>query len=276
MKGIAHQFMSRQGVVDELEACQLAVEKYFGSRRALPADPTRLAASRGIAVEQKRNTPFEGMIERDCFGAARIVVKDCLNSLCSRFTVAHELGHWVLQEEILGQTGGKLFRGLAASSGEVAEEERLANLVAAEILMPCEDLTNVYRRHRAKSFLSVICDAFRVSRMAAIRRLADVSGSNFVLLQLVPYQFRDVGSAAEIDDAVYASARRSTLFDRDHTRLNWRLPFRMLVGVREVDLELRTPKGSLNGRFQLESRSSPIPTVYAVCEFEKWPSESAA
>jgi Zn-dependent peptidase ImmA (M78 family) len=97
-----------------------------------------------------------------------------------RFTIAHEISHYLIHQNLL-QTKGQLDRKTTYESPEEVAIEQEADRTAAGILMP-EDLVNKYfdkmkwtklTRFTA-SMISDIAEAFRVSREMAVTRLRDL------------------------------------------------------------------------------------------------------
>jgi hypothetical protein len=86
-----------------------------------------------------------------------------------RFTIGHEVGHWVLHR----RTGA----GLYCRSGSVAEAEKLhvppaeeeANVFAAALLMPADLVRRAYARRRGD--FAALCAMFGASGAAMGRRL---------------------------------------------------------------------------------------------------------
>lgn len=76
-----------------------------------------------------------------------------------KFTVAHELGHWVLHEDKIRQDPQKtvLFR-MALGAANKDPLEREANAFAAELLVPME----MFEKNKDKS-VSQLADIFQVS-----------------------------------------------------------------------------------------------------------------
>jgi len=275
---IIKQFIDSQGACDEYDACRSVIRKHFPEleENGDEVDPVALISSKKIEIDRRDDIPYEGMIERDGQGQARVTLRRSLNRRRLRFTAAHELGHWLIQEELCGSMEGQLFRGVSATSSEVAEEETLANLFAAEILMPCGGFRKTYEQSYGVSPLSTLCRKYAVSRTAAIRRLAEVCEKHFVMLQIIPYMLRDEGTAAEIDDAVYATSKGPALFDRNRTELKIRVPFSILRDSGEVDLDINSPKGLISSSFTIESRKEPIPTIFALTQLDEWPNDKCS
>jgi len=84
-----------------------------------------------------------------------------------RFTLAHELGHWVCQ--CLDGRGAPMFcrqQDLAASADRSLERE--ANVFAAELVMPEPEVRAAFARHRD---VKELAEAFGVSPLAMQWRL---------------------------------------------------------------------------------------------------------
>jgi len=269
---LTQDLVRQVGSRDEFEACRQIVHKYFGHylKRGEAADVKRIAAAVGIDVEYVRETPYEGCIERDGFGRARVRIRSGLNKRRERFTLAHELGHWALQEQMLGTCEGKLFRGISVNDQEMREEESLANLIAAEILLPRESVASCFRSDAIHESLNRICREHVVSRTMALRRVSDVTEHNIAVLQIMPYEFDDFGSRAQIDDAMFATSRSGTLFARESTTLCQRIRYRDLLKGRRHRIEILCPKGFIASEFECLHRDTPAPHCYCISLVESW------
>ncbi|MDQ3076915.1 MAG: ImmA/IrrE family metallo-endopeptidase [bacterium] len=90
-----------------------------------------------------------------------------------RFSIAHELGHFILHNTEIVELG-KLNR----DGDSIMEEE--ADALAAEILMPKELIEDYIRNENedteviSKSLIEKIADKFKVSRVVAIIRLREL------------------------------------------------------------------------------------------------------
>ena len=271
-RGLIGEFIRSQGSEDEFDACRHAVAKHLGDKlRPGAVDLLEVAHAKGLHVERRSDLPYEGMIERDQDGSARITLRRGLNRRRERFTLAHELGHWLLQQEMLGTVAGRLFRGVSRDTAELRDEERLANLLAAEILVPVDQLRMLFAQRSKLQALLSVCRVFGVSRTMAVRRIADVCDQAIVLLQIVPYLFKRLDTLAEIDDAIYATAREATLFDRQRSRLSERFSYSDLLDKEVMVLQVRSPKGLIAASFELNHRPQPIPHTFGLACLDKWP-----
>src|SRR5262249_27371983 len=159
---------------------------------------------------------YEGALSWDSNHKATITVSNRSSWRRQRFTVAHELGHWILQRELLGKTTDPLFRGLSTNRKEVKEEERLANLLADAVRLPGEwVLQDAVEGAVGLQTVKRLVRKYSVSRMAALRRLADLIGRKMLYLNVVPTYFDDFDSPAEVDEAVYLRPRTGTLAARE-------------------------------------------------------------
>ena len=104
-----------------------------------PVPVEELAVAMGISL---RFEPFtgemSGLLHRTS-GGATIGVNSAHASTRQRFTVAHELGHYLLHNDELHVDEGFLFRDARAATA-THEQEIEANQFAANLLMPAEFL----------------------------------------------------------------------------------------------------------------------------------------
>lgn len=91
-----------------------------------------------------------------------------------RFTIAHEIGHYLLHRDVGPFEDGLLFRREA----QFNPREREANEFAALLLMPEMETQNVYRQN---GNILDVAKAFGVSRQAAQYRLDNISGNLGIL-----------------------------------------------------------------------------------------------
>ncbi len=94
-----------------------------------------------------------------------------------RFTIGHEVGHWVLHRERAATAGGVFCRHAAVEAEVVrpalAPEEQEANAFAAELLMPAAMVRRCYEvlKARGEDPFAVLCHLFGSSQAAMGRRL---------------------------------------------------------------------------------------------------------
>lgn len=101
----------------------------------LPVDVLAIAAAFGLRAYRARQWPGDvsGMIARDEVGGYKIYTNAAHNFRRRRFTIAHEISHWILHRDDIGDgiIDDALYRSSLNDKMEVQ-----ANKLAAEILMP--------------------------------------------------------------------------------------------------------------------------------------------
>lgn len=95
-----------------------------------------------------------------------------------RFTIAHELGHYILhskeQPVFIDRTPKIMYRDITSTTGEV-HREREANAFAASLLMPRKLVVNTIERlTNDSSLIQNLAKEFSVSEQAMAYRLANL------------------------------------------------------------------------------------------------------
>lgn len=146
-----------------------------------PVDVERIARNLGILV---RRTPTDddisGFLLRDAGGRAVIGVNTLHHPNRQRFTIGHEIGHFILHpqgEMHVDRTVIKL-RDRASSQGEDLEEIE-ANAFAAELLMPFGFLSRDLERLPPIDFhddrrMQQLAKSYQVSVQAMTNRLVSL------------------------------------------------------------------------------------------------------
>lgn len=138
----------------------------------VPVNLEALISALGIKFERDLGLPADiaGKLQRDQTAAAgyRIVINGRDNSKRQRFTMAHEIAHYVLHRDLLenGLVDDALYRSSLSD-----DYERQANRFAAQILLPAPALKAAYRSNKA---LSSLAQAFNVSDAALRIRLSEL------------------------------------------------------------------------------------------------------
>lgn len=118
---------------------------------------------------------FDGMLEHSA-GKFHIFINTAKhnNAQRHRFSFAHELGHYFIDEHSIALAQG-LSAGHCSQTGFLSERivEREADLFAASLLMPESRIISVYRKRREFSFGTIesISRAFQVSILSAMYRI---------------------------------------------------------------------------------------------------------
>jgi hypothetical protein len=135
-----------------------------------PVDVLGMAQALGLSVDMQAplSPEISGRITRTSAEppAYRIEVNGAHSERRKRFTLAHEIAHYLLHRDLIGDgiEDDALYRSHLSN-----ENEAEANRLAARILMPPELVLKIYRAG-VKS-LSGLCGAFEVSEEAMRIRL---------------------------------------------------------------------------------------------------------
>ena len=135
-----------------------------------PVHVVPIAESLNVPIYKNFDFPnnLSGLIKREDDDSYSIHVNGNHPSTRQRFTMAHELAHFVLHKDQIGDgiTDDYLYR-----SGMSNAAEREANQLAADILMPRHLLTS---EHREGMTVDQLADLFWVSRMSMDIRLGEI------------------------------------------------------------------------------------------------------
>lgn len=147
-----------------------------------PIDVEEIARSLGLkVVRQPFDGNLSGMLQRQDGGAV-VGVNSLHSKVRQRFTIAHEIGHFVLHR-------GRTFidevrvdyRDERASAGTYRQEIN-ANSFVAELLMPADMVRNAVTHlldsgldASESEFVAVLADEFRVSSEAMSHRLTNLA-----------------------------------------------------------------------------------------------------
>ncbi|MDI9314055.1 MAG: ImmA/IrrE family metallo-endopeptidase [Hydrotalea sp.] len=141
------------------------------------------AVGKGIANELKVDAiDISGMIEKKGNSYIITINKDHPKTR-QRFTIAHELGHFILHKDKIDSSEGGLVDNILfrAGSTSVARDhigaqttprmEAQANQMAADILMPFSKILEVSKRGGGKKSIEEMAQEFKVSTLAMAIRL---------------------------------------------------------------------------------------------------------
>ncbi|WP_420238023.1 ImmA/IrrE family metallo-endopeptidase [Telmatobacter bradus] len=135
----------------------------------VPVDVIRMAEVLGLKVWQQEMDGYSGLIKKDPkhggLAGYSIIVNKLDHRPRQRFTIAHEVGHFLLHRDRIGDglKDDALYR-----SGLSTREEVEANKLAAMILMPFHLLD---REVKAGISVQDLADKFGVSKQAMSIRL---------------------------------------------------------------------------------------------------------
>ncbi len=253
---------SKFGGENEVELCHLCARQYFGELETIDraVDVRALVKSAGIAIRESNAGKFEGMFEWDNSGKETITLARSGSENRRRFTAAHELGHWLLRQTVLKGAAGVRYR--SNDRGRASEEERLANLLAAEILMPLPAMMRLLSFQKITNRLvRQLSGRFGVSRQAFLRRIPQILNTTLIYLNVVPNRFKDATSHAIVDEAIYIVPGEGPFSDRDNVRLIRRISFAELLRQSSPSLGVKTSHGNLFATFDALAYNEPIPNA---------------
>ena len=154
------------------------IHEQAGQRHA-PFDPVAAAQKLGLQVfnSEFRNHGTSGVFKKGASGGYEIHVDRSSPRRRARFTVAHELGHFVLHKdevEAVVDSDVNMYRRRSAGREEDPadrQREYQANMFAVEFLMPEEKVREAYR---VTDDLTRLADVFDVSEEAMGYRVNDL------------------------------------------------------------------------------------------------------
>lgn len=143
-----------------------------GYRQQLAVDVYGLATSLNLLVTECELEPdISGMIEPldDTF---HITVNSSHHVFRKRFTVAHELGHWLYHSHLIGQGLGDNRLYYSSNTQRFynnsirRQHENQANAFAAWLLMPSSELENDLRRFSGTPDWDYLSQRYQISKSA--------------------------------------------------------------------------------------------------------------
>lgn len=154
-------------------AAQSILDRY-SDRDLMPVNLEKIAADLGARIAPLPSTlppdlrNLSGMYKRDHDGVPTLFYNSADSAVRRRFTIAHELGHHVLDH-------GDSFRDAAAnfSASVFDHKEAAANRFAADLLMPAE-IVQFMIEHEGVSSIQELASSFKVSEVAMSYRLKNL------------------------------------------------------------------------------------------------------
>ncbi len=145
-----------------------------------PIDIVEIASNYGLTVHESSFDEVNnvaGFIDPE---TRKIVVNESDSPNRKSFTIAHELGHWLMHQSLLESdpdTYAILYRiPLGGASEDYIERE--ANFFAANLLVPSEMLHDFY--HKRGYDMATIAEIFRVSQEVIGYRIKNEYGRSLV------------------------------------------------------------------------------------------------
>jgi hypothetical protein len=159
------------GIAAMDDAVEAVVSRVAGSALEPPTDLHAVAASLRVQTIRAAELPVAGQLRRVAGGLEILYSRD-QSIERRRFTIAHELGHAILET-----TGPRCPR-------RGVELERLCDMIASELLMPRQVFINYFteRPHGPQSVLEA-AELFRTSKTSAALRYAQLFGVTAAILE---------------------------------------------------------------------------------------------
>ena len=154
--------------VPELSA--MALLKLVDARQ--PVELRGMAKKIGLRVDQVSSTGFDGALLRLANRPRGIVaIRKTMESSRKRFTIAHEIGHYLLHDDVSPSCGED---EVGAGREKADEIEREANEFAGKLLMPSAVMRRIVVRFGCSiDTWELVRDLFRVSLTAAAARCVE-------------------------------------------------------------------------------------------------------
>jgi len=267
-----HTFIQLNQERNLLLACRNAVDTYLPYARedVFRRDLLKICEVKNIPVTFQEDTPFEGRLSWAGHGRYRITLrknqdgqgKSGSQQSRLRFTLAHELGHWVFQQ-IMGNPQNYSFRSTKIDAAAHADEEFAADQIAAEILMPMDDICeeNLGPRFDSVDYLE---KRYNVNRSCALRRISDISDGRILSLKLLPTKFADASSPAFVDDAWLVQPMHCSQRVGNKVSLIEDVPFSEVATIHDGICRLRIDGEEVDIDGDYRSRGGIIPRIEVI------------
>lgn len=149
-------------------------------QKSAPVDVYRLASAFGITVQyQTMNNSISGFIEKIGDSYLIAINKDHPNTR-QRFTLAHEIGHWMYHRELIDRmednklVDTKMYRSDRNFASKIPYSfERAANIFAVDLIMPSDLIHRLIYEEGIENTLE-LAKILEVSKKALSYRLEDL------------------------------------------------------------------------------------------------------
>ncbi len=145
---------------------------HAGYDNVCSVDIVQLASALGLKVYSKLLENSSGYIKFEDNGNNNIYVNELDSKSRRRFTIAHEIGHYLLHRNLIQRNNGTLYRGNNGINRDIIEIQ--ANRCAAALLMPRQMVMQYYQQLSGSYFekLLALTSMFNVSIEAMDIRLS--------------------------------------------------------------------------------------------------------
>ncbi|MEX0886783.1 MAG: ImmA/IrrE family metallo-endopeptidase [Phycisphaeraceae bacterium] len=220
-----HRIFGGNSVVD---LCERIVREAFPliDSDSEPINPKFLCRLKGIPVALAEATEFLGRFHWRGGTRPAITIRTGLNAATERFVVAHELGHWLIQNSDAHRRQRFLSVTPTHDDPELDQEEILADALAVELLLPRGRVQNFAVDRLTPSELATRASAHGVSAEVYMRRLAGIVEGDLGLATLIPMRFCDLEADVVLDRLTIVEASDLSIRrPRADTYLRTRVPF---------------------------------------------------
>lgn len=148
-----------------------------------PIDMAALAEACGLRLREVKSTGFDGaLVQVPGVEGGIVAIREGIEERRKRFTIAHEIGHYVLHGHGLERQACKEAE-IEAWSDEASNQERDANLFASELLLPLEEIEPIVRQKGTSlETARFISEKFETSLTAAALRCVEASDDTCALV----------------------------------------------------------------------------------------------
>src|SRR5580658_5977934 len=230
-----------------------------------PRVPMRLAEFfqwAGVRKVRSEEMPLEGALRRLPDGRFDILVREDAAPARQRFSVAHELGHVLFYRHAPHAKAAQARHGVRAP----AEEERLCNIAAEELLMPYEAVERVCTTAAGADRVLRLAQECEVSIESAMIRLAPLWHARG---EVQLWQYRNEWKAALIQRL---ARTRSSLATFEVEEWNGKIPDRCVLPWKTMTkLYSRRKRLSLRARTTAVSIGRHVPTLLIAHEIVREP-----
>lgn len=154
-----------------------AILNKMGIKR-LPIELKAVCAYLGIELKQSNLLHHDGMLLQSHKNNIIIVDKKQRTER-KRFTIAHEIGHYVMGH-----------RGISYLGGKDAIEEQEANVFASELLMPTKYMLHLWSLESL--YMGLVAGVFDVSQTAALIGIEQLYKRHWEITSKNPYEIKSL------------------------------------------------------------------------------------
>jgi Zn-dependent peptidase ImmA (M78 family) len=269
-------FICRLGQRSLSDACSIAIKEVFGQ---IEGDRLQHAknklTSMGVKFELQAaslsKSGAEGQITYSPSGTVTIRTSRLGNLERQRFTLAHEIGHFVVREMLFPEGWNRdesryRMAGLHSHGGTL-DEELLANAIAAELILPSDAVVACTVNAVPSDIAEIVRELsaqYAASRLVTLRRVCDLAKWEALLLTLIRRREMDVESEARIDQSQLFLIGEATRYVRNSSRFIDSVAFEALSPACRPILHVRAAQTTWQAPFVISCGVGLVSTKYAL------------